>query len=385
MKVRSKIAFALLALAATVGVQAQQKLKIGVAAIMSGDMAPYGLKFNNGVKVAVDQINSKGGITVAGKQYIIDAQFCDTKAKSEDAVSCGRRLSSKDGVPVIIMATSIETYPILGFNQEKAAPFVVITSTASGKLNTLNNKLVGRYWFDISSFMPGFAQRLAYAYNKQLGKLPSIAILEGRDEFAASWVEYFTKSWQAAGGNISRTVKWDHGTTDFYQQISTVLRSNPDVIASTGVCSDNGPIIKQSRELGFKGTFLIDQNCNPTELEKFVDSKSFENSIFIGNSWDLDSDAVTQFKADYERLHNDLPTAISADGYGQLWWAVSSISDAGSIDDPYKIREAMAKTLSQPWNLLKISDLQANGNTTALVFPRLFKNKNEIINFIDSK
>lgn len=374
---------ALTALAITTGAYGQENINIGVPAIMTGNMAPYGVKFTNGVKVAAAEVNRQGGINVGGKTYKINPVFCDTKADATQAVSCGRRLSSKDGARVLIIATSIETYPILGFNTTANPPFLVITSTASGKLNTLNNPLVARYWFDISSFMPNLTKKLAGVYKESDGKIPRIGILEGKDEFGAAWSKYFAEGWKDAGGEIAGVVQWDHGMTDFYPLISTLLRSKPDVIASTGVCSDNGPIIKQSRELGFQGKFLIDQNCNPKELVTFVGIEKFSGSIFLGNRWDLDTDAVRRFKETYQNELKDLPTAISADGYGQLMWAVKAIQKAGTSEDANKIRAALNDVLEGDWNLLGIKDLQPNGNTTAVVFPRKVEALEKILNYAE--
>ncbi len=76
---------------------AQDTLKIGVAGAHSGDLASYGISGLNGVKLAVAEINAKGG--VLGKQLEIIAE--DDVCKPEVATNTATKLVSQK-VPVVI-------------------------------------------------------------------------------------------------------------------------------------------------------------------------------------------------------------------------------------------------------------------------------------------
>lgn len=110
---------------------------------------------------AVQEVNAKGGLTIGNKKVegrggVLRYAGMDT-AK---AAPCGRRLSSQSAVPAMLISTSIETFPIMSFNNDARSPFVIISSSASNKLVSLNNPLVVRYWYNTYSYMPSFTKSL---------------------------------------------------------------------------------------------------------------------------------------------------------------------------------------------------------------------------------
>lgn len=377
-----RTAFALLSTLAVSGAAlAQDVVKIGVPAIQSGPMATYGANFNNGVTVAVNQINQEGGLTIGGKKHKVQAVFCDTQADSAKAAACGRRLASQDKVAAMVMATSIETFPILGFNTSNP-PFLVVSSSASNKLVEANNPLVARYWFNTYSYMPGLTSRFSEVFKTEGRTSSKISVMQSEDEFGKAWTDTFTAGWKKVGGEVASVSTWTLGTTDFYPQLSSLLRGKPDLIAIPGTCSTIAPIIKQGRELGFKGDFIVDLACDHVELAKFVKPEQFRGSYFLGSNWNLDSAENKSFKEGYAKVSKSgEPTVISADGYGQLMWVAKAMEKAGTATDAKAIRAALPEVMNGSWNLLGVTNLQANGETVASVFPRKIDASGNIVNY----
>ncbi|WP_028603507.1 ABC transporter substrate-binding protein [Ottowia thiooxydans] len=370
MKLKTIIQAALLSCASTLA--AAQTVQIGVPAIQSGAMAQFGANFVNGVNAAVQEVNAAGGITVGGKRHKVEAAFCDTQGDSAKSAACGRRLSSQNKVSAMVMATSIETFPIIGFNATSNPPFVVVTSSASNKLVQANNPLVVRYWYNTYSYMPGLTAKFAQVFKSEGRKTSKVGFMQSEDEFGKAWVETFSEGWKKAGGQVGALSTWVIGATDFYPQLTSLLRDKPDLIGLPGACPTIAPIIKQSRELGFTGDFIVDLACDPHELGKFVKADQYKNSYFLGSQWNLDSAAAKRFREQYAKVSKTDPTVISVDGYGQTMLVLKAMEKAGTITDASKIRQSMGEVLAGDWNLLGISNLQANGETTANVFPRRF-------------
>lgn len=361
--------------------QAQDVVKIGVPAIQSGPMATYGANFNNGVNVAVAEINEAGGLNIGGKRQKVQAVFCDTQADSAKAAACGRRLASQDRVAAMVMATSIETFPILGFNASSNPPVLVISSSASNKLAEANNPLVARYWFNTYSYMPSLTQSFQELFKSESRKSQKISIMQSEDEFGKAWTDTLVAGWKKVGGEVASISTWTLGTTDFYPQLSSLLRAQPDLVAVPGTCSTIAPIIKQGRELGFKGDFIVDLACDHVELAKFVKPELYRGSYFFGSNWSLDSESNKAFKDRYAKVSKAEPTVISADGYGQFMWVAKAMEKAGTSTDAKAIRAALPDVLNGPWNLLGVSKLQANGETVAAVFPRRVDSAGKIVNY----
>ncbi len=96
---RRSVIFAILAvmLLAT-PVFAGNTIKIGEIATVTGDFAAYGVAEVEAVKMAVKEINAKGGIL--GKK--VEVVMYDCRTRNEDMVNAARRLVQQDKVTAVI-------------------------------------------------------------------------------------------------------------------------------------------------------------------------------------------------------------------------------------------------------------------------------------------
>lgn len=359
--------------------------RFGVPYPQTGAIAEYGANYSDGIRLAVQEVNAKGGLTVGGKKVKVEAVFCDTQADTAKAAACGRRLSSQSAVPGMLISTSIETFPIMSFNNDARSPFVIVSSSASNKLVSLNNPLVVRYWYNTYSYMPGFTKSLKEVIGKIDPAPQLISIMQSEDEFGKAWADTFSKGWTAAGGKIGQIATYPSTAADVYPQLTALLKDKPTILAVPGACPQVTPLVKQARELGFTGRFIFQISCGPQEISKHVGEKAIEGSIFEGSGWDVPSKPIDAFKSAFKKSFGRDAVVICADGYAQAMWLMSAAQEAGSIDDPKRIRAAMGAVLDQDWNILSIKDLQANGETRAIVHPRLVKSLTDIIDYTSAK
>ena len=109
-----------LALAAATGLGAAaraESFEFGVVAPLSGGGADYGTAFQNGIKMAVAEVNKAGGIKGADKSYTLSPAFCDDEFKPDKGVNCGKELASQRRVRVAMTPSSLAAFPLMGFNQ----------------------------------------------------------------------------------------------------------------------------------------------------------------------------------------------------------------------------------------------------------------------------
>ncbi len=365
---------------ATAASEDKDVFHFGVPYPETGKFAEYGANYSDGIRLAVEEINQKGGISVNGRNVKVEAIFCDTQANSATAAACGRRLSSQNQVPAMLISTSIETFPIMSFNTMAAPPFLIISSSASNKLVQQGNPLVARYWYNTYKYMPGFTKAL----KDTLPHLGKISIMQSEDEFGKAWADTFSKGWKAAGGDFGEIATYANSSTDFYPQLTALLKDKPDTLAVPGACPQVTPVVKQALELGFKGPFIFQVSCGPEEVSTFVGWDAIEGSVFEGSGWDRKSAKVVSFKDTFKAKFNRETVVISADGYAQAMWLFAAVEKAGNFDSAENIRAAMGAVMDQDWNILDINDLEGNGETTAVIHPRLVKSKDEIIDYTDS-
>jgi branched-chain amino acid transport system substrate-binding protein len=125
---------------AMVGAVAAQTIKIGVIQPLTGAFAASGTDVTNGAKIAVDEINSKGGLLGKKLELIIE----DSKSNPTEASSVAEKLMVRDKVPVLMGASgSNATLAVMPKLMEYKVPMLVETSSA-GKITTLGNPYIFR-------------------------------------------------------------------------------------------------------------------------------------------------------------------------------------------------------------------------------------------------
>ena len=155
---------------------------------------------------------------------------------------------------------------------------------------------------------------------------------------------------------------YDANDTDFYPQLSTLLPNGPDAIVLTTVCQPSAIVIKQARELGFKGPFIQSAACSGEEMMKLLPPEQVNGTIFEIGSWALDTPEITAFKKAYQASFNLQRQSISGQGYEGARWVMKAVEDAGTVDDAAKIRAAMPTALAATKNMFNMANLDENGD-----------------------
>jgi branched-chain amino acid transport system substrate-binding protein len=361
---KSKLVLATLCLFAVFGICAPsmaETFEIGVVTPLSGGGADYGIAFQNGIKMAVEEINKAGGVSVEGKKYTVEPIFCDDEFKPDKAVNCGKELSAQHKVRAIMTPSSLAAFPMMGFNQQEG--FVLMATSQTPKFTKTGNKLVVRFTNNTDRTMAPWVGLVDQYFQKSGKQIKKVAIMEVNTELGKSWVDNFTKSWvKTSNATVTGKASYDANDTDFYPQLSTLLPGEPDAIVLTTVCQPSAIVIKQARELGFKGPFINSAACSGEELIKLLPAEQIEGTLFELGAWGLSDPTIDAFKKSYEERFKVNPQLISGLGFDGTRWLVKSVEGAGTVTDATKIRAAMPAALAGLKNMFNMANLDDKGD-----------------------
>ncbi|MGI4800862.1 MAG: ABC transporter substrate-binding protein [Janthinobacterium lividum] len=338
-----------------------ETFEFGVVAPLSGGGADYGTGFQNGIKMAVAEVNKAGGMTVGGKRYTLSPSFCDDEFKPDKAVNCGKELASQHKVRAILTPSSLAAFPLMGFNQQEG--FLLMASSQTPRFTKAGNKLVARITNNTDRTMGPWVQLLD-AYFKKTGQpAKKAALMVVNTELGKTWADNFAAAWKKRpGASIVGSASYNANDTDFYPQLSTLLPNEPDAIILTTVCQPSSIVIKQARELGFKGAFIQSAACSGEELVRLLPAEQVNNTLFEVGNWGLDTPEVQAFRKAYQAEFGTPPQAVSGQGFEAVRWLVKGVELAGTVDDVAKIRAAMPQALAETKNMFDMANLDDKGD-----------------------
>ena len=220
-------------------------IKIGFIGPLSGDAAAYGEPIKNGIELAVNEINGKGGVD--GRQ--IQMIYEDGKCSGKDSASAAQKLVNIDKVKYIIGGVcSGEAFGFSPITIE-AKVFTIMPGASAPKLsgvspylmrNNPNDNLVG----------VALADFIAKSHK-------SVFTISEQTDFAQGIESVFLAQVQKNKLTNSGTQSYDSKTTDFRSLLLKVKDANPDVVfinAQTG--ANVLRIAQQARQIGIKSQFV---------------------------------------------------------------------------------------------------------------------------------
>jgi branched-chain amino acid transport system substrate-binding protein len=316
----------------------QEAIKIGEFGSLSGENASFGISQNNGVQMAVEEINAAGG--VLGKK--IDLTVDDNLTKQGETTTITHKLISEDHVVAIIgevaSSKTLEAAPIA-----QAAKIPLIATAATNPKVTQT----GDYVFRVC-FTDDFQAVVIARFVLEKLKEKNIAFMtDVKQDYSVGLTniakDYFSKN----GGNVVKEQSYSSGDKDFRAQLTDIKSANPDVIIITGYYPEASLIAKQARQFGIKATLVGGDGWDGSSLIP-VGGKAIEGAYFSNHfSTEDKSPLVQEFVKKYKAKYNTVPDAFAALGYDAAKLLADAIKRAGSTDSD-KIRAAIQDTEGFP-------------------------------------
>jgi branched-chain amino acid transport system substrate-binding protein len=314
---------------------AQETIKIGEYASLTGKEAAFGNSSHNGTELALEEINAAGG--VLGRQIELITE--DDQSKQGEAATIVKKLISRDKVVGILgevaSSRSLEAAPIC---QAYKVPMISPSST--------NPKVtqIGNYIFRVC-FIDPFQGTVMAKFARDTLKMHRVALLTSvSSAYSVGLAKYFKERFVADGGEIAIEQKFTEGDKDFNAQLTAIKAANVDGIFVPGYYTEAALICRQARELEMTMPLFGGDGWEAPELVA-IGGAAVEGCYYSTHySPQVDTPAVKAFVAKYKaRYDGTVPDAMAALGYDSMGVMVDAIRRAGSTEGP-AIRDAIAAT-----------------------------------------
>lgn len=326
---------------------AQETVKLGQIEALTGATATYGWMSAQGTKVAVEEINAKGGFKVGDKTYKIQLLQMDTRGEPREATVQFRKMMEENvqfvfGPFLTNVFNAIE--PIANQNNGKFLLFAGATS-AHHALGKPDHDYLLRTWnWDAGS--NGFG-KLMVDYLKKLNT-KKVAMLFQNDAFGKTAVDIYTGLFKDAGIELQVEL-FEPGTKDFSAVLAKLASGKPDILFpgySDAVLYD---IVRQSTESGFGNRFfLVRGSIGPALKNKdaIADYIAYVPKYF--EEAEKTDPKTKAFIESYKKIHKrdfpyDQAPLCSSSCYDHVYMLVEAMQKAGTVSDVAKIRKVLSE------------------------------------------
>ena len=317
------------------------EVNIGFTGPLSGGAALYGENTLEGLRMAAEEINAAGGITVDGEEYTINIQSLDDKYSPSQAAVNGKRLVQQYNAPVIFTPHSGGTFALQAFNERDG--FLVMSYTSVPAVTSKGNKLTVKIPPNFTDYIEPFSRITMDRFGKKLG------VANATHDYAKYWTKEFVPVWRELGGEVAAMNPMDYNkSADFYTGVSKVLSEDPDVMFVGGASEPTGLVVRQARELGFKGGFILMDQAKMDEVAKVSGGiKSLEGSVGVVPLDKYENEGAKLFLEKWKKDHNGVATSETAYNYFAMYLIAQAMQEAGTVDDAKAIRAAIPAAMEK--------------------------------------
>ncbi|GMO30033.1 MAG: ABC transporter substrate-binding protein [Spirochaetaceae bacterium] len=324
--------FSMTALSCAKKNDASGPITIGGIFPLSGPVAVYGVEARNGIELAIEEINTAGGIN--GRTISIVSE--DDEGNPEKTVNAYTKLVTRDKVGIIIGSlTSGCTMAMT----ERAQHQGVLLLAPAATMETITN--AGDYIFR-ACFIDPFQGTVGGLFAADTLNAKRAAILyDNGNDYSLGLYENFAKAFISKGGEVVAREAYGTGEVDFNAQLTKIKNAEPDVVYLPDYYSTVSLIAKQLRAQGINTPVVgADGWDGLTENAGDEVLNGFYSNHYAADSTDP---KVQNFVASYKNKFGTEPVSFAALGYDSMYLIRDAIQRAGSSESK-AVRDALAQT-----------------------------------------
>ncbi|MBU0464675.1 MAG: ABC transporter substrate-binding protein [Proteobacteria bacterium] len=319
-------------------------VRVGNIIPLSGPSASVGQQGKNARELALEEINTAGGIKSLGGAKL-ELFYADSESKPEKGVAEAERLINSQKVNVLTGCwNSAVTYPTSAVAERYGVPFIVPVSV-SDKITDQGFKNVFRIaakdsWWTRDQFT--FLKDMQKEFGTSVKKLAFV--YENGD-----WGKGFAGQWkqlaQEAGYEVVMDEPYPSTATDLSPVVQKIRRSKAEVLMLVSNAADAILLTNTLAEYKVKLKAIITSGGGHADPSFLTAAGKNAQYIFDIVEWETDVNKVGAKETNdkYKAKYGTNLTGEAVDAYLAMYLIKDALERAGSLD-PDKIRQALAAT-----------------------------------------
>lgn len=318
---------------------AQDTIKIGFFAPITGPAAADGMSAKNAVELALKEVNGAGGIK--GKK--VELIVYDDRLKGEEAVAIANKLIEKDKVVGVASGSySGPTRVVAPIFQKAGMPMVAGYAVHPDVTWDSKQKKPNDFCFR-NGFLGEIEGAAAAEYAVKNLKAKKISLIFMDNDFGKAISSGFAERAEKLGATVlTKQMYRFPGEKDFRPFLTRIKEGNPDLIFAAGYYNEAASIVRQSKELGIHSQVMGEEGFDSPKFLEIAGPAA--EGVIIATNLDRDDPRplVQNFLKNYRQAYGEDADMVGASSYDAFMILVKAIEKAGT--NPKAIQKALLET-----------------------------------------
>lgn len=313
---------------------AEDVIKIGLATAQTGGLAPFDAPVVEGLKIAVDEINAKGGIMGKIKIELLEKDVRSDAAQTSIAV---QELADEKVSVLVLPCDADPALAAAGVANDAKIP-AISTCASSPTLPLIG----GDYVF--ANFPGDNVQATVSASWAIAQGMETAYILYSPDSQYTSMPLYFGDVMEKLGGSLVGKGTYSLGQQDFSAIVTKIkaISPQPDVIMTSAYEPDFPSFVKALRSSGVTSQVIGSDGIDSPTTFSLGDAA--EGVVFTTAGHPTKGSALETFQALYqEKTGNASETVFNAIGYDLIKVIEAAVIATNGSVDSQELRNAIAE------------------------------------------
>jgi branched-chain amino acid transport system substrate-binding protein len=322
MRSIGSICTVLVALALAQPLPAQsQSVKIFGLVELSGTGATSGTNFNDGVKLAVKEINAAGGIL--GRKI----EYTASDTQSQPQVAKALAVKAIDDDAYIVMGPVFSGSILVSMAETRRAEIPNFTGGEAAAITQQGNPYIFRTSFTQSEAMPRVAR-----YLKDNLKAKTVVVIYTNNDFGKGGRDVFTKALEPEGIKVAAEISTDPGQLDFSGAALKAKQANADALFVYTNEEEAARALRELRKQAYDKPIVGETVLTSQKVIELAGEAANGAVAHVGLTAEAPDPGIRGFAAKFQKEYGYKPDHNGLKGYTAIYILKAVTEKVGKFD-----------------------------------------------------
>ena len=298
-----------------------QPVKIYGLVELSGTGATSGSNFNDGVKLAVKEINAGGGILGRKVEYM------PSDTQSQPQVAKALAVRAIDDGAYVVMGPVFSGSILVSMAETRRAEIPNFTGGEAAAITQQGNPYIFRTSFTQANAMPKVAR-----YIKDTVKAKSVALIWVNNDFGKGGRDVFVKTIEPMGVKVVADVSTDPGQVDFSAAVLKARQANADALFVYCNEEESARALRELRKQGYDKPVIGETVLTSQKVIELAGDAANGAVAHVGLTADAPNPLIKDFSAKFQKEYKYKPDHNGLKGYTAMYVVKAVTEKVGQFD-----------------------------------------------------